>query len=197
MLLSEVLKWKTSSWAKKIISCEDGCHICSYRWKNWKRSVKLWPPCKPSQRLGSQGGCLTARNERLQQEMCHRSQKFSGTKKGNQILIPRSIISMTSWVKRFFERFIGPFTQDMDDRSVPSKPLKPPAAVPSAKVQGFFLQNSTASFSMKSFLVDAFSWIFGEGHGSHWLLPGWIQAPWFQPFQNGLFKVDQGRGTKL
>ena len=139
MLLSEVLKWKTSSWAKKIISCEDGCHICSYRWKNWKRSVKLWPPCKPSQRLGSQGGCLTARNERLQQEMCHRSQKFSGTKK--KVTRFSFHAASSAWRAEwndFFERFIGPFTQDMDDRSVPSKPLKPPAAVPSAKVQGFF-----------------------------------------------------------
>ena len=52
---------RSTSWFLSAMSCEDGCHICSYRWKNWKRSVKHWPPCKPSQRLGSQGGCLTAR----------------------------------------------------------------------------------------------------------------------------------------
>lgn len=110
------------------------------------------------------------------------TKKFWHQKKGNQILIPHSIISMTSWVKRCFERFIEPFTQDMDDRSVPSKPLKPPAAVPSAKVQGiFFYKTQLPALAWILVLVDVsfhdFLWRAWPSLTTSWLDPSTLVPP--------------------
>ena len=50
--------------------------------------------------------------------------------------------------------------QDMSERSVPSKPLKPPAAVPSAKVQLKTFQLALASLG-GGFKYFLFSPLFG------------------------------------